>query len=127
MTYRSRSDDRRAIGVASRLPCLMAIGEETQTEAAGDVHLDSRGGRVPDVREQALGLYPQKRLPQTRLSGGSKNMIRAVIGLLTLLLGTLVGKTYAFLAMQVVALSQQLLRSALRQEFSNCEILSQFA
>ena len=51
-----------------------------------------------------FGLYLQKRLPQTHLSGGSKDMILAVIGLLTLLLalvlGTLVGNTYAFFAMQ---------------------------
>jgi heme A synthase len=51
-----------------------------------------------------LGLFLQKRLPQTHLSGGSKDMIIAVIGLLTLLLalvlGTLVGNTYAFFAMQ---------------------------
>jgi hypothetical protein len=51
-----------------------------------------------------LGLYIQKRLPKTHLSGGSKDMILAVIGLLTLLLalvlGTLVGNTYAFFAMQ---------------------------
>jgi hypothetical protein len=59
-----------------------------------------------------LGLYLQKRLPQTHLSGGSKDMILAVIGLLTLLLalvlGTLVGNAYALFAMQVVALSQRL-------------------
>src|SRR5579864_1464373 len=51
-----------------------------------------------------LGLYIQKRLPKTHLSGGSKDMILAVIGLLTLLLalvlGTLVGNTYAFFATQ---------------------------
>jgi heme A synthase len=51
-----------------------------------------------------LGLYLQKLLPRTHLSGGSKDMILAVIGLLTLLLalvlGTLVGNTYAFFAMQ---------------------------
>ena len=51
-----------------------------------------------------LGLYLQLRLPRTHLSGGSKDMILAVIGLLTLLLalvlGTLVGNTYAFFAMQ---------------------------
>jgi hypothetical protein len=51
-----------------------------------------------------LGLALQKRLPQTHLSGGSKDMILAVIGLLTLLLalvlGTLVGNTYASFAMQ---------------------------
>jgi hypothetical protein len=51
-----------------------------------------------------LGLYLQRRLPKTHMSGGSKDMILAVIGLLTLLLalvlGTLVGNTYAFFAMQ---------------------------
>jgi hypothetical protein len=51
-----------------------------------------------------LGLYIQKRLPKSHLSGGSKDMILGVIGLLTLLLalvlGTLVGNTYAFFAMQ---------------------------
>jgi Protein of unknown function (DUF4239) len=51
-----------------------------------------------------LGLFLQTRLPKTHLSGGSKDMILAVIGLLTLLLalvlGTLVGNTYAFFAMQ---------------------------
>src|ERR1700722_13087300 len=51
-----------------------------------------------------LGLHLQKRLPQTHLSGGSKDMILAVVGLLTLLLalvlGTLVGNTYASFAMQ---------------------------
>jgi hypothetical protein len=51
-----------------------------------------------------FGLYLQKRLPQTHLAGGSKDMILAVIGLLTLLLalvlGTLVGNTYAFFANQ---------------------------
>ena len=54
-----------------------------------------------------LGLYLQKRLPQTHLSGGSKDMILAVIGLLTLLLalvlGTLVGNTYASFAMSLRA------------------------
>ena len=51
-----------------------------------------------------LGLALQKRLPEAHLSGGSKDMILAVIGLLTLLLalvlGTLVGNTYASFAMQ---------------------------
>ena len=51
-----------------------------------------------------LGLAIQKRLPQSHMSGGSKDMILAVIGLLTLLLalvlGTLVGNTYAFFANQ---------------------------
>jgi hypothetical protein len=51
-----------------------------------------------------LGLALQVRLPQTHLSGGSKDMILAVIGLLTLLLalvlGTLVGNTYASYARQ---------------------------
>jgi heme A synthase len=51
-----------------------------------------------------VGLYLQKRLPEHHMSGGSKDMILAVIGLVTLLLalvlGTLVGNTYAFFAMQ---------------------------
>jgi hypothetical protein len=51
-----------------------------------------------------IGLYLQKRLPKQHMSGGSKDMILAVIGLVTLLLalvlGTLVGNTYAFFAMQ---------------------------
>ena len=50
------------------------------------------------------GLYLQKQLPRKHISGGSKDMILAVIGLVTLLLalvlGTLVGNTYAFFAMQ---------------------------
>jgi hypothetical protein len=51
-----------------------------------------------------VGLYLQKRLPTHHMSGGSKDMIPAVIGLVTLLLalvlGTLVGNTYASFAMQ---------------------------
>jgi heme A synthase len=51
-----------------------------------------------------VGLYLQKRLPTHHMSGGSKDMILAVIGLVTLLLalvlGTLVGNTYASFAMQ---------------------------
>jgi heme A synthase len=51
-----------------------------------------------------VGLYLQRRLPEHHMSGGSKDMILAVIGLITLLLalvlGTLVGNTYAFFAMQ---------------------------
>src|SRR3984957_9625410 len=51
-----------------------------------------------------LGLYLQKRLPAEHMSSGSRDMILAVIGLITLLLalvlGTLVGNTYAFFAMQ---------------------------
>jgi len=51
-----------------------------------------------------LGLYFQKRLPKEHMSGGSRDMILAVIGLVTLLLalvlGTLVGNTYAFFATQ---------------------------
>src|SRR5580658_9168220 len=50
------------------------------------------------------GLYLQKQLPQKHMSGGSKDMILAVIGLVTLLLalvlGTLIGNTYAFFATQ---------------------------
>ena len=64
-----------------------------------------------------LGLYLQRRLPQTHLSGGSKDMILAVIGLLTLLLalvlGTLVGNTYAFFAMQKSELSTMASRALL--------------
>jgi hypothetical protein len=52
----------------------------------------------------ALGLYVQRRLPEQHMSGGSRDMILAVIGLVTLLLalvlGTLVGNTYAFFATQ---------------------------
>jgi hypothetical protein len=51
-----------------------------------------------------LGLYFQKTLPQQHMSGGSRDMILAVIGLVTLLLalvlGTLVGNTYGFFATQ---------------------------
>jgi len=51
-----------------------------------------------------LGLYLQRRLPKEHMSGGSRDMILAVIGLVTLLLalvlGTLVGNTYAFFATQ---------------------------
>jgi hypothetical protein len=50
------------------------------------------------------GLYLKTRLPEEHMSGGSRDMILAVIGLLTLLLalvlGTLVGNTYAFFATQ---------------------------
>ena len=38
-----------------------------------------------------LGLYLQKRLPRTHLTGGSKEMILAVIGLLRLLLALVLG------------------------------------
>jgi hypothetical protein len=51
-----------------------------------------------------IGLYLQKRLPAQHMSGGSRDMILAVIGLVTLLLalvlGTLVGNTYAFFSTQ---------------------------
>jgi hypothetical protein len=51
-----------------------------------------------------LGLFLQKHLPQQHMSGGSRDMILAVIGLVTLLLalvlGTLVGNIYAFFATQ---------------------------
>jgi hypothetical protein len=51
-----------------------------------------------------VGLYLQKRLPQEHMTGGSRDMVLAVIGLVTLLLalvlGTLVGNTYAFFATQ---------------------------
>jgi hypothetical protein len=55
-----------------------------------------------------VGLYLQKRLPQHHMTGGSKDMILAVIGLVTLLLalvlGTLVGNTYSFFATQKLEL-----------------------
>ena len=51
-----------------------------------------------------IGLYVQSHLPKHHMSGGSRDMILAVIGLVTLLLalvlGTLVGNTYAFFANQ---------------------------
>ena len=51
-----------------------------------------------------LGLYIQRRLPKEHMSGGSRDMILAVIGLVTLLLalvlGTIVGNSYAFFAAQ---------------------------
>jgi hypothetical protein len=51
-----------------------------------------------------VGLYLQKRLPEHHMSGESKDMILAVIGLVSLLLalvlGTLVGKTYEFFTTQ---------------------------
>ena|SRR5260370_39418468 len=51
-----------------------------------------------------IGLFLQKKLPQQHMSGGSRDMILAVIGLVTLLLalvlGTLVGNTYAFFSTQ---------------------------
>jgi hypothetical protein len=64
-----------------------------------------------------LGLYLQRRLPETHMSGGSKDMILAVISLLTLLLalvlGTLVGNTYAFFAMQKSELETMASRAVL--------------
>jgi hypothetical protein len=55
-----------------------------------------------------LGLFLQKRLPKEHMSSGSREMILAVIGLVTLLLalvlGTLVGNTYAFFAGQKTAI-----------------------
>jgi hypothetical protein len=51
-----------------------------------------------------VGLHLQKRLPKHHMTGGSKDMILAVIGLVTLLLalvlGTLIGNTYSFFATQ---------------------------
>jgi hypothetical protein len=51
-----------------------------------------------------LGLLLQKLLPEQHMSGGSRDMITAVIGLVTLLLalvlGTLVGSAYGFYATQ---------------------------
>jgi hypothetical protein len=51
-----------------------------------------------------LGLYLQRTLPERHMSKGSRDMIGAVIGLLSLLLalvlGTLVGSAYGFFAVQ---------------------------
>jgi hypothetical protein len=51
-----------------------------------------------------LGLIFERRLPKEHMSGGSREMTLAVIGLVTLLLalvlGTLIGNTYAFFATQ---------------------------
>lgn len=51
-----------------------------------------------------LGLLLQKLLPEQHMSGGSRDMITAVIGLVTLplalVLGTLVGSAYGFYATQ---------------------------
>jgi hypothetical protein len=64
-----------------------------------------------------LGLALQKRLPEAHLSGGSKDMILAVVGLQTLLLalvlGTLVGNTYAFFAGQKAELETMASRAML--------------
>src|ERR1700687_2722471 len=51
-----------------------------------------------------FGLYLQRLLPESHMSTGSKEMIGAIMGLLTLLLalvlGTLVGSAYGFFAVQ---------------------------
>jgi len=51
-----------------------------------------------------LGLYLKRLVPERHMSGGSRDMIGAVIGLLSLLLalvlGTLVGSAYGFFATQ---------------------------
>jgi len=51
-----------------------------------------------------LGLFLQKLLPEQHMTTGSRDMIGAVIGLITLLLalvlGTLVGSAYGFFALQ---------------------------
>src|ERR1700720_2948170 len=51
-----------------------------------------------------LGLYIQRLLPERHMSTGSKEMIGAILGLVTLLLalvlGTLVGSAYGFFATQ---------------------------
>ena len=78
---------------ASRVPFLIAIGQElkrgrpvTSISIAVAVAILTFGSGL-------LGLYPHKQLPQTHLSGDSKDMIPAV----TLVIGTLVGNAYAFL------------------------------
>src|ERR1700686_5050085 len=51
-----------------------------------------------------LGLYIQRLLPERHMSTGSKEMIGAILGLVSLLLalvlGTLVGSAYGFFATQ---------------------------
>ena len=51
-----------------------------------------------------LGLYLKRLVPERHMSAGSRDMIGAVIGLLSLLLalvlGTLVGSAYGFFATQ---------------------------
>ena len=51
-----------------------------------------------------LGLYLKRLLPERHMSAGSRDMIGAVMGLLSLLLalvlGTLVGSAYGFFAAQ---------------------------
>ena len=69
------------VGKPSSVPYSDRPG--VQTEAAGDVHLDTVAVAILTFGSGLLGLYLQKRLPQTHLSGGSKDMILAVIGLLT--------------------------------------------
>jgi uncharacterized protein YneF (UPF0154 family) len=53
-----------------------------------------------------LGLYLKRFLPERHMSAGSRDMIAAVMGLLSLLLalvlGTLVGSAYGFFAAQKV-------------------------
>jgi len=90
-----QSDIQRAIGRPQRL----AIEEARVTSV-----LIAIGVAVLTFGSGILGLYFQRRLPQEHMSGGSRDMILAVIGLVTLLLalvlGTLVGNTYAFFATQ---------------------------
>jgi len=54
-----------------------------------------------------LGLYLKRLVPEGHMSAGSRDMIGAVMGLLSLLLalvlGTLVGSAYGFFASHVAA------------------------
>ena len=91
------------MGVGKPGSVPIAIGQELKRRPPV-TSISIACGRDPDVRERASRALSSEGLPQTHLSGGSKDMILAVIGLLTLLLalvlGTLVGDIYAFFAMQ---------------------------
>ncbi len=75
-----------------------------------------------------LGLFFERRLPKEHMSGGSREMILAVIGLVTLLLalvlGTLIGNTYAFFAAQKSELETYASRAVLhRRGVGNVPVL----
>jgi hypothetical protein len=100
----SRSDDGRELSVGKPGSVPYTDQLRAQTEAAGDGHLDSRGGRDPDVRERASR-------PLSSEAAAADPFVRRLEGhdpcrhwslltlLLALVLGTLVGNTYAFFAM----------------------------
>ena len=72
-----------------------------------------------------LGLYLKRLLPERHMSTGSREMIGAIMGLVTLLLalvlGTLVGSAWGFFASQMesaLSLLHRCLRTALCQPLS---------